>query len=65
MQKVGIVEVAMSPGTESDLSLMEFTYKPVKEVLDKAGLRRDDVGTYVLASSDLMHSGMSCANAFD
>ncbi|MCD6570647.1 MAG: thiolase family protein [Deltaproteobacteria bacterium] len=65
MQKVGIVEVAMTPGTESSLSLMEFTYKPVKEVLDKAGLRRDQVGTYVLASTDIMHSGMSCANAFD
>jgi len=65
MRKVGIVEVALSPGIDSPLSLMEFTYKPVKEVLDKVGIKRDEVDTYVMGSSDVFHSGMSCANSFD
>ncbi|RZN70653.1 MAG: thiolase family protein [Candidatus Methanolliviera hydrocarbonicum] len=65
MKKVGIVEVTQSPGAESSLSLMEFTYKTVKELLDKVGMRRDEVDTYVMASSDVLHSGMSCANSFD
>ena len=65
MRKVGIVEVAQSSGVESPLSLMEFTYKPVKELLDKVGMRRDEVDMYILAATDVFHSGMSCANAFD
>jgi len=65
MRKVAIVEVQQTPGSESSLNLMEFTYKPVKELLDKVGMRRDEVDTYIAASSDVFHSGMSCANAFD
>ena len=65
MRKVGIVDVALSPGVDSSLSLMEFTYKPVKEVLDKVGIKRNEVDTYVMASSDVFHSGLSCANSFD
>jgi len=65
MRKVGIVEVAQTSGRESDLSLMELTYEPVKELLDKVGMARDEVDTYVMASADLFHSGMSCSNAYD
>ncbi len=65
MRRVGIVEVAQSPGVETSLSLMEFTFKTVKELLDKVGMRREEVDTYVLAASDILHSGMACANAFD
>ena len=65
LRRVAIVEVAQSPGVESKNSLMEFTYRTTKEVLDKASMTRDEVDTLVIASSDVFHSGMSCANAFD
>ena len=65
MQKVGIVEVAQSSGEESYLNMREFVFKTVKEVLDKVGMSRDDVETVIIGSSDVFHSGMSCANAFD
>lgn len=57
--------MALSSCGDSSLSLMEFTYKTVKELLDKVDMDREDVDTYVLASSDAFHSGLSCANAFD
>lgn len=63
-KKVGIVEVAMSPGAESAENYLTQVYKICREVLDKAGLKRDQVGTVVSASSDVFHGGISCANAY-
>ena len=41
MRRVGITQMAQSSGVESKENLMDFTYKVIKEVLDKAGLQRD------------------------
>lgn len=65
MRKVAITHVAQSSGVESRESLMDFTYRVNKEVLDKAGLKREDVGCIIAGAADIFHSGLSCANAFD
>ena len=65
MRRVAITHVAQSCGVESRESLMDFTYQVNKEILDKAGLRRTDVGCIISGSADIFHSGLSCANAFD
>ncbi len=65
MQRVAITHVAQSSGAESRESLMDFTYRVNREVLDKAGLQREDVGCIIAGSADIFHSGLSCANAFD
>ncbi len=65
MRKVAITRFAQSAGVESGDNLMDFTYRISKEVLDKAGLKRNEVGCVMIASSDIFHSGLSCANAVD
>ncbi|MCX5851249.1 MAG: thiolase family protein [Deltaproteobacteria bacterium] len=65
MRKMAIAQFAQSAGVESKENLMDFTYRISKEVLDKAGLKRSEVGCVVIASSDIFHSGLSCANAID
>lgn len=65
MRRVAITHVAQSPGVESKESLMDFTYQVNKEVLDKADLKRADVGCIIAGAADIFHSGLSCANAFD
>ncbi len=65
MRRVAITHVAQSPGVESRESLMDFTYEVNREILDKAGLKREEVGCVVAGSADIFHSGLSCANAFD
>jgi len=65
MRKVAITHVAQSSGVESRESLMDFTYRVNKEILDKAGLKREDVGCIIAGAADIFHSGLSCANAFD
>ncbi len=65
MRRVAITQVAQSSGVESRESLMDFTYQTNKEVLDKAGMKRDEVGCVISASSDIFHSGLSCANSYD
>jgi acetyl-CoA C-acetyltransferase len=65
MRRVAITHVAQSSGAESRESLMDFTYQINKEILDKAGLKREDVGCIIAGSADIFHSGLSCANAFD
>jgi acetyl-CoA C-acetyltransferase len=65
MRRVAITHVAQSSGVESRESLMDFVYMINKEILDKAGLQREDVGCIISGSADIFHSGISCANAFD
>jgi len=65
MRRTAIVQVAQSPGVESKESLMDFTYRVSKEVLDKAGMRREEVGCVIIASADIFHSALSCANSYD
>ena len=65
MRKMAIAQFAQSAGVESKENLMDFTYRISKGVLDKAGLKRSEVGCVVIASSDIFHSGLSCANAID
>ena len=65
MRKIAITHVAQSSGVESRESLMDFTYRVNKEILDKAGLKREEVGCIIAGSADIFHSGLSCANAFD
>jgi acetyl-CoA C-acetyltransferase len=62
--RVGIVEVAMTPGAETKEYFLDQVFKISKEVLDKSGVSRDDVGTVISASSDVFHGGMSCANSY-
>ena len=62
--RVAIVEVAQMPGSESSENFLDQVYRVSKEVLDKAGISREDVGTVVSASSDVFHGGVSCANAY-
>lgn len=63
-EKVAIVEVAQTPGSESSENFLDQVYRVCKEVLDKAGISRDEVGTVVSAASDVFHGGISCANAY-
>ncbi len=63
-KRVGIVAVAQNAGAESKDNFYDQAYRVTKEVLDKAGLTRDDVETIVSASSDIYHGGISCANAY-
>lgn len=65
MRRVGITQLAQSSGVESKENLMDLTYWVNKEVLDKVGLQRNEVDCIIIASSDIFHSGLSCANAFD
>ncbi len=62
--KVAIVEVAQTPGSESGDNFLDQVYRVCREVLDKAGISRDEVGTVISASSDVFHGGVSCANAY-
>jgi len=63
-KKVGIVAVAQSAGTESKDNFYDQSYKITKEVLDKAGLKREELGTIISAASDIFHGGISCANSY-
>jgi len=63
-KRVAIVEVAQLPGAESGDNFLHQLYQVCREVLDKAGLPRKDVGTVISASSDVFHGGISCANAY-
>ena len=63
-KRVGIVELAMTPGSESKDNFLDQVFKVAKEVLDKAGIKREEVGTVISAASDVFHSGISCANAY-
>jgi acetyl-CoA C-acetyltransferase len=63
-KKVAIVEVAMSPGQESGDYYLDQVYRVCKEVMDKAGITRHDVGTMISTASDIFHGGVSCANAY-
>jgi len=65
MRKVAITHVAQCAGVESKESLMDFTYRVNKEVLDKAGLKREDVGCIIAGAADVFHSGLACANSYD
>jgi acetyl-CoA C-acetyltransferase len=63
-KRVGIVDVAMTPGAETKDNFLDQVFKVAKEVLDKAGIKREEVGTVISAASDVFHSGISCANAY-
>ena len=65
MRRVAIASMAQSAGGESRDSLMDFTFWVAKEALDKAGMKRDEVDAVMIGSSDIFHSGLSCANSFD
>ena len=65
MKRVAIIQAAQSAGFESRENLSDLTHRIAKEALDKAGLKRDEVECMIMASSDIFHSGLSCANAFD
>lgn len=62
--KVAIVAVAQGSGATSKDNFYDQAYRVAKEVLEKAGLTRDEVGSVVSASSDIFHGGISCANAY-
>ncbi|MBU2552210.1 MAG: thiolase family protein, partial [Proteobacteria bacterium] len=59
-----IIEVAQISGGDSKDNYYDQAYWVTKEVLDKAGLKPDDVGTVISATSDVFHGGVSCANAY-
>jgi acetyl-CoA C-acetyltransferase len=63
-RRVAIIEVAQTPGSESSDNYLDQIYRVCREVLDKAGISREQVGTVVSASSDVFHGGMSCANSY-
>jgi acetyl-CoA C-acetyltransferase len=63
-KRVAIVGVVQNAGAESKDNYYDQVFRVTKEVLDKAGMTRDEVGTVVSASSDVFHGGISCANAY-
>ncbi|MBW1941763.1 MAG: thiolase family protein [Deltaproteobacteria bacterium] len=63
-EKVAIIDVAQTAGGESGDNFLDQTYRVCKEVLDKAGISREDVGTVISASSDVFHGGISCSNSY-
>ena len=63
-EKVAIVEVAQLSGGESGDAYLDQVFRVCREVLDKSGLKREDVGTVISATSDIFHGGISCANAY-
>lgn len=63
-KRVAIVEVAQLPGAMSDANFLQQLFEVCREVMDKAGMSRKDIGTVVSASSDVFHGGISCANAY-
>lgn len=62
--RVGIVAVAESTPAIAKENLMDAVYWVTKELLDKVGVEREEVGTIVTAASDVFHSGISCANSY-
>lgn len=62
--KVAITHAAQLPGLESGDAYLDQVYRVCREVMDKAGLTRKEVGTMVSAASDIFHGGVSCANAY-
>ncbi len=48
-RRVGIVSVAQGAGVESKDNFYDQAYRITKEVLEKAGITRDDLGTIVTA----------------
>lgn len=62
--RVGIVAAAESSPAMTQENMMDAVYKVTKELLNKVGMDRDDVGTIVTAASDVFHSGISCANSY-
>ena len=64
MRKVAVVETAQLPGRESGDNYLDQVFRVCRQVLDKAGLTRHDVGTMISATSDIFHGGVSCANAY-
>ncbi|MGO9021792.1 MAG: thiolase family protein [Syntrophobacteraceae bacterium] len=65
MRRVAMASVAQSSGIESKDTLMDFTFWVAREALAKAGLSRDELACVIIGSSDIFHSGLSCANSFD
>jgi len=63
-KKVAIVAVAQNAGAASKDNFYDQAYQVTKEVLDKAGITRDEVGSVVSAASDVFHGGISCANSY-
>ena len=63
-KRVAIVEVAQLPGAMSDANFLQQLFEVCREVMDKAGMSRKDIGTVISASSDVFHGGISCANAY-
>jgi len=62
--RVAIVEVAQTSGKGSSENFLDQVYGVCREVMDKAGITRRDIGTVVSAASDVFHGGVSCANAY-
>jgi len=62
--RVAIVDVAQTPGSESSDNFLDQLYGVCKEVLDKTGVSREEVGCVISAASDVFHGGISCANAY-
>lgn len=64
MKKTAIVEVAQLSGGDSKDNFYDQAYRVTREILDKSGVSRDELGTIVSAASDVFHGGISCANAY-
>lgn len=64
LTRVGIVDAAQFCGAESKDNFYDQAYSLTKELLDKAGISREELGTIVSAASDVFHGGISCANAY-
>jgi acetyl-CoA C-acetyltransferase len=64
-RRVAVVQVAQIAGRETADAYLEQVFRVCHEVLDKAGLKREDLGTVIGASSDVFNGGISCANAYN
>ena len=61
--RVAVVDVAQSAGSDSSPNLYDLIFKVTREVLDRAQLNIDEVDTVVSSASDTF-TGISCANAY-
>ncbi len=63
-RKVAVVAVAQMGHDEIfHLNIREITYRVVKNLLARGGIRRDEIGTIITSSSDYWQ-GISCSNTY-
>jgi len=64
LQKVAIVDVAQTNHSERlEDNIREIVFELVKQLLDRLGIERSDIGSMISSSSDYFQ-GISCSNSY-